>query len=142
MNFKLTPFRQRYFLHLNHAAKVVLEEISQVVLLLSNKRQTFAEKAIKNELDSFAILETQFIAVLTESIERKHCLLNSFHIRRARQLNNELSLQLKAFLKAAEHNLNYLEQYFEHDFCSRLYERRLRYQFSEILSNAIAKEAN
>jgi hypothetical protein len=49
------------------------------------------------------------------------------------ELNGKILSQLDAFLQAAKYNLNYLEQYFEHEFCEDLERSTLKEQSKTIL---------
>jgi hypothetical protein len=104
-----------------------MSDIDQALSLLAAKRTTLEEKIIRKELH---ILVSNYCAILS-------------HVHKALALENQLpppaleSLRLLNFrvhnavadlLKALRYNLNYVEQYFEFDFCNRLLNE---YRFNE-----------
>ncbi|HEY9793448.1 MAG TPA: hypothetical protein V6D22_23815 [Candidatus Obscuribacterales bacterium] len=97
----------------------ILSDIDDALSVLAAKRTTLEEKIITQELHSLAA---------------KFCLiLNSVHWRlrennspredvleKLRTLNFQVHETVETLLKALRYNLNYVEQYFEHNFAARL----------------------
>lgn len=102
------------------ATSIVIKKITKVLLILTNKRKTIAERAIQAELICLVSLESQLITSLTQSLTDEKYFLDDKDCQKLRQINIRLNKQLQAFIKAATYNLNYLEQYFEHDFWIKL----------------------
>src|SRR5579872_4228177 len=110
-----TQAEEHYYLHLIQLVNLAIDKISQVLLVITSKRQTVAEKAIMSELCSCTYWNGQLVAILSQMLKDKKYILNSADGKTLWQLNNQLIDKLKDFNKAADHNWNYLEQYFEHD---------------------------
>ena len=91
-----------------------LKQITKILLLLTDKRATVAERAIKSDLFICANLEAHLISHITQLLVDESPLFADY--KKLKEINKKLSKQLQAFLKAASYDLNYLEQYFEHDF--------------------------
>lgn len=122
------------YVYLIQSAAESINQISQVLLSIGNKQLTLAEKAIRTELYSCAYWEGCLIAVLARWLREGNYFLEKHDGKMLRQINGKLTKQLKQFVKAAEHNLNYLEQYFEHDFWAQLTEDNPSVQLSRIIS--------
>jgi hypothetical protein len=111
---------------------VVIKKISKVQSVLLDKRTTVAEKAIQEELALCAELESFFLHSLSRAVKKKCFYISENNCLKLRQINIKLKKQLKAFIKAAKYNLNYLEQYFEHDFWLELTHNKFAEQLSRI----------
>lgn len=116
MSTYLSKLRHRYYLHLIQVSGSTVSYISQALLIMANKRLTLAEKAICNELHACVYWENCLIAVLIQFVQEENFVLTSTDGKSLRQINIKLTKRLQAFIQAANHGLNYLEQYFEHDF--------------------------
>ncbi len=113
----------------------VISKITRILWLLVDKRATLAEKAIKLELASCVNIEGLLTASLALSLINPDCLWEIEDCRKLRQLNIKLNKQLKAFLKASAYDLNYLEQYFEHDFWLEFKNNNFVGQLADLLNN-------
>lgn len=122
------------YLYLIQSVAGTIGQISQVLLSLANKRLTLAEKAIRAELRACAYWESCLIALLTKYLSEDNYFLDNSNGEMLMQINNKLTRELQAFIKAADYNLNYLEQYFEHDFWTKLTEDKVSVQLSTILA--------
>ncbi len=114
------------------SSTVVINAANKVLELLTDKRSTVAEKAIQVYLDRCIKLENELISYLCNASNGN---LSSEYCQKLRLINIRLSKQLKSFLKAAEYNLNYLEQYFEHDFWLELVNQKFTERLNDILQN-------
>jgi hypothetical protein len=125
--------RQRYYLHLIRTANSAVHEISQVLLIIANKRLTLAEQAIMSELRACLYWEGRLIAALAKLLQEE---IDPYIIngKMLRQINGRLVEKLQGFSKAANHNLNYLEQYFEHDFWLELSQDKTALRLSQIIA--------
>ena len=116
-------------------ANLVIEKVTRVLSLLLMKRATLAQRAIQAELLLFARLEALLIASLTKSLADGAGTWDVGDCRRLRLVNSKLNKQLRAFLKAAAYDFNYLEQYFEHDFWLELKNNKFAEQLTELEKN-------
>lgn len=118
--------------------------IAQITSKLASKRTTLEERMIRNTLHQIGSTigmsvmsfhqnwlsdpSLKAISISTSptgSIENLKSLL---------QLSNEISKVLSEFLKMANYNLNFLEQYYEYDFNAKLlYEYRFNERLQEQL---------
>ncbi len=119
---------------------VVINQLSKALYVLYNKRLTVAEKAIQEELALCAELESFFLYTLMAALKKKRNFLNKADCLKLKQINIKLNKQLKAFIKAAKYNLNYLEQYFEHDFWVELTNSKFADQLAQIKKDTEAKK--
>lgn len=99
-----------------------MSEIDAALALLAAKRTTLEEKIIRKELH---ILVSNYCAILSHvhnalSAENE---LPSPALEGLRLLNLGVHTAVSELLKALRYNLNYVEQYFEFDFCARLLQK-------------------
>ncbi len=94
-------------------------DIDDALALLATKRTTLEEKIIRKELH---ILVSKYCAILTHVHEAlADDLVPELNALAAlRLLNLRVHGAMGELLKALRHNFNYVEQYFEFDFCARL----------------------
>jgi hypothetical protein len=89
------------------------------MLILNDKRETLEEKMIKRDFQRTTV-------ALSRCLERLHdlCLVNDQAGHPLLQTLEVILIDLKSavseFLKVAQYDLNFLEQYFEYDFNIRL----------------------
>jgi hypothetical protein len=100
----------------------LIDKVSESLLLLAGKRATLEEKIIARQLKSIAsalasLLKEIFIALADAKAVAFEDALGAL-----RETNLKLDEALSEFLKIARYDPNFLEQYFEHDFCRRLLE--------------------
>ena len=123
----------RTHLRLLQTAALTIKRISKVLLILTDTRLTLAQKAIRAELYACANLESRLIAAMTKLVSLELSVLEETDGKKLRRINKKLNQELGNFLQAADHSLNYLEQYFEHDFWMRLDDNQFAKQLSDIL---------
>jgi hypothetical protein len=135
MNTNLEEERKLAVLGVARSSSQVVEKVSEALQLLLQKRQTLEEK----------MLSTYFIAVgeCHASILGSlfSCLLNpngpqveSKIIVTLTEVTEDALCSLSNFLKAAMYDLNYLEQYFEHDFYAELLHSKLKERTEEAVN--------
>jgi hypothetical protein len=109
----------------------LIESLSQSLLLLANKRATLEEKMIAAQFGGIAAalsaLLSRLFAMLNEGKQKEY--QDAFGA--LRETNLKLQSVIDDFLKIARYDLNFLEQYYEHDFCKRLHED---HRFLDVLS--------
>lgn len=100
----------------------VMADITHCLALLASKRVTLEEKMIRQELHALVANYGEIVGVvharLADGAEPEWALLE-----RLRTLNFRVREEIAIFLKALRYNFNYVEQYFEFDFCARLREQ-------------------
>jgi hypothetical protein len=112
---------------------MVRRRIDTILLVLIEKRQTVAEKAIQEELKRCAVLECELLLIIQKAV-KTNFLSISDECRLARRINIKLNKQLQALIKAAKYDLNYLEQYFEHSFWLDLSNENYSKRLSELIA--------
>lgn len=120
----------------------LLGKISELVKLLLEKRITLEEKMIRTYYLQLAqthsvILKRLFFCILNPD----KTIVESKIIAELTEVNEKILAGVDDFLGAARHNLNYLEQYFEHDFYEELSQSNLKSR-SEALLDALTKPAH
>ncbi len=121
------------YLHLIVLSGLLINNLLLVLRILGSKRITLAEKAIQAELRNCYLYQQQLILALVKSAAKQTYLFDQNDCKKLKQINIKLLQELKAFLAAANHNLNYLEQYYEHDFWLRINHDKFSNQFKQIL---------
>jgi hypothetical protein len=116
----------------------VVEKTAAAIQLLLEKRVTLEEKMIRSYFLEVAqtqslILKQLFFRILNPDLIQ----VESKIIEELTEVNGKILLQLESFLKAARHDFNYLEQYFEHEFHEELVRSDLK-ERSEAVLQAIA----
>jgi len=100
----------------------LIEKIGEALQLLASKRATLEEKMIARHLRAVASalgsLLKRIFALLNEGDELAYADV----LGALREVNLKIDEVLDQFLKIARFDPNFLEQYFEHDFCKRLNE--------------------
>ena len=111
----------------------IISAIDEALALLAAKRTTLEEKIIKRELHTCVHHYARLLVKLHESLandkEPKVELLEQL-----RTLNFRVHAVIGDLLRALRYNLNYVEQYFEFDFSSRLTQE---HQFAEELAKLV-----
>jgi hypothetical protein len=104
-----------------------MSDIASSLAILAGKRTTLEEKIIRKELN---ILVSNYCAILSHvhkalaaELQPQPIALDSLRL-----LNLRVHVAIGELLKALRHSLNYLEQYFEFDFCARLLDE---YRFND-----------
>jgi len=99
----------------------LIVDVTDCLALLATKRTTLEEKMIRQELHSLVSAYGGIIAVVHSQLP-KGIEPEWFLLERLRWLNFAVREEMGKFLKALRYNFNYVEQYFEFDFCTRLRE--------------------
>lgn len=102
------------------SANEVLQMITETLFILNGKRETLEEKTIKRIFHELAKAICRHLVRLNEI-----CLSRSFppevKLEAGAKLFQEIRLSVSELLKMARYDLNFLEQYFEYDYCARLH---------------------
>jgi hypothetical protein len=117
----------------------LLGKIAEALQLLLQKRITLEEKMIRAHYLQLAqtqseILKRLFFCILNQD----KTIVESKIIAELTEVNEKILAGLDDLLKAARYDFNFLEQYFEHDFCEELAESNLKSR-SEALLDALSK---
>jgi GTPase Era involved in 16S rRNA processing len=118
----------------NQLADIVLK-IGEVTIVLAQKRVTLEEKMLRRYLHDLAKTSANTAAMLHQ-LTRDGAKGNSESFSEIAQITSETHAAIEELLKIVRYNLNFLEQYFEHDFYARLINE---FKFEERLLNASAK---
>ncbi len=140
VNAELSSSLMLHYLKSVQSLSRVIKQIGKVLSVLIDKRTTVAERAIQEELALCAEFESFFLYSLSKAFKKKCYCLSENDCLKLRQINIKLNKQLQAFIKAAKYNLNYLEQYFEHDFWLELTNSKFAEQLSHIKDEIEAKK--
>jgi hypothetical protein len=117
----------------------LLGKISDSLQLLLEKRITLEEKMIRDYYLQLAYTHSEILRELFFCIlNPDRTLVESKIIAELTEVNEKILLRLDEFLKAATHDLNYLEQYFEHEFYKDLDQSNLKAR-SKALLQALSK---
>lgn len=96
--------------------------IDECLLLLSEKRRTLEEKAIAEYFHQLASCYAGVLVLLHSCMSTQDSLeqpvLDLVNILRT--VNEKVRNCVEELLKILKYNLNFLEQYFEYDYCARL----------------------
>lgn len=97
----------------------MIVDITDCLALLATKRSTLEEKIIRKELHLLLTNYGEMLSILHSrlGIGDKP---EAAHIERLRTLNFAVRQETRKLLKALRYNFNYVEQYFEFDFCAHL----------------------
>lgn len=112
----------------------IISKIGTTTILLSEKRVTLEEKMLRRYLHELAIIAAQLIADLHASTA-SGAKSETFLFSEIAVVSGEVNTALDELLKVVSYNLNFLEQYFEHDFYDKLVNE---YKFVDRF-NALAK---
>lgn len=96
----------------------LIELMDEALLALGGKRRTLEERAISDYFAGLVIAYAEIIAFLHMKLDQAEPLAQA--LTELGALNAEFSNDVNELLKAIRHNYNYLEQYFEYDYYSRL----------------------
>ncbi len=116
----LPPLQQAVLFSQRACTNILL--MDEAILLLAQKRQTLEEKAIANHFHSLIEAYSRVIALLhmymssnSDLDERK---LVTIH--KLQSVNEKVRSRVDELLKIIKYDLNFLEQYFEYEYCGRL----------------------
>jgi hypothetical protein len=94
--------------------------ITETLVILNGKRETLEEKMIKTIFYKLANALSESIKVINLC-----CLEEKFpqheKVVAASNLFEEIRLSVSELLKIVRYDLNFLEQYFEYDYCAKLH---------------------
>lgn len=102
------------------AATGAILTISKTLLSLKDKRVTLEEKMIRTYLHGLAEGLASTLASLHKHYKDKNYDIEPGLINEFKQLALEIKTVSDSLAKIVDYNWNFLEQYFEHDFYSRL----------------------
>jgi hypothetical protein len=115
----------------------VMVDIIDCLALLTSKRVTLEEKMIRKELHDLIIQLGPIVSTIHENLA-EHAVPQTEILEQLRLLNFSMRTEITRFLKALRYNFNYVEQYFEFDFCAKLREEcRFSQEASEIMKNLL-----
>ncbi len=103
-----------------------LSLLNESLYLLSQKRRTLEEKTIASHFHRLSIIYAQMIEIVHKhfySVEKfetesNHDFANL--LTELRTVNEKLGSFVSELLKILKYDFNFLEQYFEYDYCGRL----------------------
>lgn len=99
----------------------IIVHVSDCLTLLASKRTTLEEKIIRKELHALLACYGEVLAILHSRLANGDT-PEAAQIERLRTLNFNVREETTKFLKALRYNFNYVEQYFEFDYCAHLTE--------------------
>lgn len=97
-------------------------DIDDALAILASKRTTLEEKIISRELNALAASYGRILNIVHERL-RESAAPDIEQIEAIRSFNFEVHQTVEKLLKALRYNLNYVEQYFEFNFSTKLQER-------------------
>jgi hypothetical protein len=109
-----------WLVEVKHLAEAI-GMMSEVIEVLSEKRETLEEKMIKTYFHKFSISCCLCIQKVHQIFQKNPVALTGQSIEILQALNQELGAALRELLKIVRYNLNFLEQYFEYDFNAKLH---------------------
>lgn len=115
----------------------IIVDITACLAVLAAKRTTLEEKMIRQELHEVVASYGEMLATLHRRLS-KGDQPEAADLERLRTLNFLVRWEVSRFLKALRYNLNYVEQYFEFDFCAHLREECRFAEEASALAAAIA----
>lgn len=101
----------------------LVDKISDAIFLLANKRVTLEEKIICHHFHLLASGYAQLTAKAHNVLAQGKQLRPDGCLPELKIFNAEVEAQLDELLKIIKYDLNFLEQYFEHDYANRLQEK-------------------
>lgn len=107
--------------------------IGAVLLLLDKPRKTLAQKAIQEELNTCLNYADTLLAMPGFSDQKNLFDLSLSQYEELDHVCVAFIERLDTFKKAANYSLNYLEQYFEHEFWLNLSEQKFREKLVKII---------
>jgi hypothetical protein len=120
---------------------IVIKKISEALSILIEKRTTLEEKLIKSYFLKLASVQGRISEQLLTLLAANAPSIREETLAELVRIVDDVNSRLDQFLKAARYNLNYLEQYFEHQFASEL-ERSLLLEDSLKVFASLAEAAH
>ncbi len=116
-------------------ANQATELITVTLLSLKDKRVTLEEKMIKSHLHELAELLSSISVQMHKRFRVESYDIDKDTISNLRVLTGEILANVASLKKITDYNLNFLEQYFEHDYYATLVQE---YRFKERLLETIS----
>ncbi len=121
-----------------------LELIAQIINILAAKRTTLEEKMIRNSLhqlgSTIGLAITSFHQDWLKDQNTNTQPISVEVLKDLDKLNEEIVAVLSEFLKMANYNPNFLEQYYEYDFAAKLlYEHKFKERLEQLISSKKAE---
>lgn len=107
-------------MHCSNELASACRTIGEVIAALAEKRVTLEEKMMRAYLHEVVVESGRCMGIL-HTLTMDGVTLDEHVLTTVQNLGTELSTALNELQKAIQHNLNYLEQYFEFDFNARLH---------------------
>lgn len=103
-------------------ASLLIALIDETLILLSQKRRTLEEKAIAGYFHRLSSRYALLISSLHEFLASGDSVPCSAAevFSKLQEVNENVRLRVEELLKTVKYNLNFLEQYFEYDYCAKL----------------------
>ncbi len=133
---KLNDDKLRVLLLLFKSSSIV-KNISEALIMMAEKRTTLEEKMINAYLTELASAHGQIIEHIFSNLSKINKKVPKAILAELHELDDKLLASVEDFLRAARHDLNYLEQYFEYDFYRSLKDSKYL-EDSERILEAIA----
>lgn len=97
----------------------ILKAISSSLVILEGKRCTLEEKSIKSAFNALAAAYAETLRILHENIAQS-LIPREELLQDLRDTNGLIAEEIGQFLKIARYDVNFLEQYFEYDFNTKM----------------------
>lgn len=120
LELELPPIQQAMLFSQRACTNILL--MDEAILLLAQKRRTLEEKAIANHFHSLIEAYSRVIALLhmymSKNSDLDERMLVTIH--KLRTVNEKVRNRVEELLKIIKYDLNFLEQYFEYEYCGKL----------------------
>ena len=116
----------------------IVKNISEALIILTEKLVTLEEKMIKTYLTKLAAAHGEIIENIFSNLDKVHKKASKTSLSELAELDDKLLASIEDFLKAARHDSNYLEQYFEYDFYRSLKDSSYLEDSERMLKSLIA----
>jgi hypothetical protein len=108
--------------------------LTEILVIFNGKRETLEERKIKDIFHGLGVAICRFLEKLY-LLTMSRSFLDDEKIVASSNLFGEIKMSANELLKIARYDLNFLEQYFEYDYCARLNSES---QFVERIENLTA----
>ena len=112
----------------------VLGVLNKVLMIFNEKRETLEEKTIKEIFHKIARSSCLYLEKLYALLAQEK-FADPVKMAASKLLFSEIKLSTDELLNIARYDLNFLEQYFEYDYCAKLHSQC---QFVERIDQLIA----
>lgn len=134
---KLTDDKLLVLLLLFKSSSIV-KNISEALIIMAEKRTTLEEKMISAYFTKLATSHGEIIEQIFSNLKKVSKKVPKSMLVELSELDDKLLATLEDFLKAARHDLNYLEQYFEYDYDRSLRESSYLEDSERLLQSLVA----